>query len=104
MPQPSFKTPLYPGRPTSENLPLLFGLPEECAAVEELLPEPDVNEQAIHIAKLIAAANTINITKGIIFSISNNSAGIAVRLRRQIFRQIIQKFRRHTNVCQEISV
>ena len=29
---------------------------------------------------------------------------IAVRLRSQIFRQIVQKFCRHTNVCQEISV
>ena len=29
---------------------------------------------------------------------------IVVRPRRQIFRQIVQKFRRHTNVCQEISV
>ena len=29
---------------------------------------------------------------------------IVVRLRSQVFRQIVQKFRRHTNVCQEISV
>ena len=29
---------------------------------------------------------------------------IVVRLRRQIFRQVVQKFRRHTNVCQEIYV
>ena len=29
---------------------------------------------------------------------------IVVRLRSQIFRQIVQKFCRHTNVCQEISV
>ena len=29
---------------------------------------------------------------------------IVVRLRSQIFRQVVQKFRRHTNVCQEISV
>ncbi|MGN0655472.1 MAG: hypothetical protein ACI4KR_01640 [Ruminiclostridium sp.] len=29
---------------------------------------------------------------------------IVVRPRSQIFRQIVQKFRRHTNVCQEISV
>ena len=29
---------------------------------------------------------------------------IVARTRRQIFRQVVQKFCRHTNVCQEISV
>ena len=29
---------------------------------------------------------------------------LVLNMRRQIFRQIVQKFRRHTDVCQEISV